>query len=117
MMQVSGQLFKRQFAMETVEGTFEGFTAGHTWNGFQLPLFEKAEALRMLVLLGDAFGFEWHYDEKFDCFVVGHPQPEFFDPETAEACQIVDADGNPHTVYGIGYGMWIWETPEALKDD
>lgn len=86
--------------------TFDGFTKGEDWNGWDCPYFKFDQAqrvlkqhnqLREIIGLTD-FAF---YDEVADSFVfpTGEDEPEVF-PAIYE---------NGQRYYPIGAFSWIWE--------
>ncbi len=89
----------------------EGWTDETLWNGWSRPMFELAEAKKLLGALADAYkqlgtsDRAW-YDEGNDsfCFVLeGSPEPECYPSE------IIEVEGQELKVYPIGTGAWIWE--------
>lgn len=100
---------RARFSIDSLpETTFEGFTAGETWNGWACPYFMNDEAI---VVLKDCEnnGYRWFYDSGADAFVVSHAEdPEDFEPERFEAIRIT-LDNEDIVVYGIGAYSWTWE--------
>jgi hypothetical protein len=81
----------------------QGYTAGGTWNGWAMPLFEFPEAMRLLQLFP-----QLEYDHTVDEFRCGeHDETEVFKPI------VIDCDGEKVTVYGIGAGSWCWDEDRA----
>src|SRR5690242_10595176 len=70
---------KAKFAIEGVDGVFEGWTDGTTWNGWAKPRFELAAALGVGEALGAA------YDKERDRFIT---RPQDGEEETWEAQEI-----------------------------
>jgi hypothetical protein len=114
------EMRKALFGMDILGGVhIEGWTDGTLWNGWDRPMFEFAEAKKLLDALVDAYrqlgtsDRAW-YDGQNDsfCFVLeGSPEPECYPSETIEVA------GQELRVYPIGTGAWIWEevpTQDAL---
>ena len=107
--------FRRgQFEIADVQGPYDGFTRGETWNGWAVPYFEKAEALRIAEdynrvaeeVGGDMATAHAHYDKESDTFVFYDP---INDDEVAyEAVMIRVADAELR-VYPVGTREWTWE--------
>lgn len=93
--------------------TFEGFSNGETWNGFDCPYFEFEECEKIM----SAFNKENEecdvdakiiYDSTNDCFIE---QDENYDEDeyvTYEALFIETSEG-PKKVYPLGTCYWMWE--------
>jgi hypothetical protein len=100
------KLTKGLFSIPTSDpdnyGTYEGFTYGETWNGFEMPLFDKATAVKIF--------FEGGYDFKVGGDAIIYRDPNY---ETWEAIQVVplEFDGNIVTLYNMSLG-WVWEKEE-----
>jgi len=114
---------------------FEGYTDGHTWNGFATPSFTKEQAFLVLAeFFGARFTPEdfakpetrrasgdncWTYDEKAGVFRVyskndetnetGGPEYGVFEI-AGEICNL--ADGKPVRLYDITSG-YCWDEEEA----
>ena len=91
------------FYLEGIEGEFEGWSDGSSWNGWEKPCFTRCVAERILA----ASGCRWSYDASADEFTVvtsEEDEPERF---TGEAIQL--GDGGSVTAYFTGAGSWIWE--------
>lgn len=93
--------------------TFEGFSNGETWNGFDCPYFEFEECEKIM----NAFNKENEecdvdvkiiYDSTNDCFIE---QDENYDEDeyvTYEALFIETSEGSKK-VYPLGTCYWMWE--------
>ena len=108
-----------RFSLEPLEGqSFEGFTSGHSWNGWACPLFSKAEADRV-VRAWNALGYKADYDPATDRFrfapidKFGDSNPDLSDEEMAEHFGPVVIDGM--TLYPVGAGAWIWEESNGVS--
>ncbi len=103
------QFRKAQFGMDAIEGIYEGYTNGDTWNGWACPSFEYSEAERVLNA-SRINGFLWSYDNAKDKFIVWNKteHPDKNAPEVFEAKEI-DVEGHLIRVYPVGAYAWIWE--------
>jgi len=96
-------LFRRgKFTLADIEASFEGWSNGEFWNGWEMPRFELAVCREILRSLGDGQG---RFDEKADVFVTVSNEDE----ETWSAEEITITDGSRIKVYPLGAGSWIWE--------
>ncbi len=91
----------------TVEGvgTYEGFTSGQHWNGWECPSFEKDVAQKLLndVIKANEYG-KVSFDEKKDTFFL---ENDGDDTEDWQGFDIKTDEGIKH-VYGIGSHSWVW---------
>jgi hypothetical protein len=97
-------LFHRaSFEIEGIEGKFNGWSDGTHWNGWAMPMFEVAEAQRLISLLGEGVG---KYEASSDSFIteMEHGEAEIWQAEMIEL-----PDGGRVKVYPIGAGSWIWD--------
>lgn len=96
--------------------SFSGITYGYTWNGFECPLFPKAEADRIVRLFEqrnkedpetDGFRLRW----KGDNIVIEDPtcweEPDY-EPE------ICKPDENGY--YSLGSHAWCWGEEPGVRD-
>ncbi len=103
-------IFKRSsFSMDALEGIFEGYSDGETWNGWACPYFEYLEAERVLTA-SEKNGFVWSYDASHDRFIVrlAKDDPAVDAPETFEA-RTIGVGNTTIKVYPVGAYFWIWE--------
>ena len=97
------------FCLEGIDGEFEGWSDGSSWNGWEKPCFTLNVAERILA----ASGYRWSYDASADEFTVvtsEEDEPERF---TGEAIQL--GDGGSVTAYFVGAGSWIWDKTEPSQ--
>ncbi len=97
------------FCLEGIDGEFEGWSDGSSWNGWEKPSFTREVAERILA----ALGYRWSYDASVDEFTVvtsEEDEPERF---TGEAIQL--GDGGSVTAYFVGAGSWIWDKTEPSQ--
>jgi hypothetical protein len=108
---------KTVFCIDSIPNEqFVGFTSGDNWNGFACPLFERAEAERVL-RASESNGYTWSYDTQQDVFVVrSTADPNQYEPEIFQAVALPLTDDAERKVYGIGAYSWIWsECEEPVK--
>lgn len=93
--------------------SFLGYHKGQMWNGFAVPYFERAEALRVAASVaqsGESYtGFI--FDEKTDAVVL---VPHGGAATEAVTGEDIVVDGRTLHVYGIGAGGWRWDSGPAL---
>ena|ERR1035437_2564603 len=93
---------RRRFTLADGESSFDGWSNGELWNGWETPRFEFAACQEILKCLGDE---EARFDEKADAFVtVSNGEEEVWPAEG-----ITMTDGSRMKVYPLGAGSWIWE--------
>jgi hypothetical protein len=97
---------KGRFAMDGVDGEFDGWWDGECWNGWARPKFEYADAANVIRAVAPGTG---RFDAGADCFIAAIADAE---EETWSAETITLPDGGSAKVYGIGAGAWIWEEVE-----
>jgi len=96
-------LFRRgRFTLADSEASFEGWSNGELWNGWEMPRFELAVCREILKSLGDD---QARFDQVADACVTVSNEEE----ETWPAEQITITDGSRIKVYPLGAGSWIWE--------
>jgi hypothetical protein len=101
------ELRAAQFAVDGLEGTFEGYTMGEMWNGWAVPYFPLEEAQRIIAeyaaqppsLDGQTRG---EYDPDRDVI-------RLYDPSADEWDEIGSVDLDGHTLYPVGSCLWTWE--------
>jgi hypothetical protein len=96
-------LWKRsRFCIEGIDGTFDGWTDGRLWNGWEMPLFEFAIAQRVIAAMNQQ---DAHYDSSQDAFVT-----KSSDGEEVWVAEILQTLGDRDLkAYPIGAGAWCWE--------
>ena len=103
----SGTLYRRgRFALAESEESFEGWTDGRRWNGWEMPYFERSEAERLIRWLGDGRA---RFNAEGDAFVTLSQDGE---EEVWQAQSVVISDGSKLRVYGVGAGAWVWDEVE-----
>jgi hypothetical protein len=93
-------LRKGQFTLND-ETTYEGYTTGETWNGWECPMFTKAEGLRM----SEEVALD--YDHEQDAFYARQLDEEADEFEDVGCYAAIETEVGP--LYAIGAGEWIWD--------
>ena len=91
------------FYLEGIEGEFEGWSAGSSWNGWERPCFTREVTERIL----EALGYRWRYDAATDEFTVVTSEEDESELFSGQAIQL--GDGGSVTAYFVGSGTWIWD--------
>ena len=102
---------KTKFVIDTNEQTYEGYTDGRRWNGWECPWFTKEVADGMMRDLNKE-GVEAKYDSETDSYIIKvecYDEPDIFDGYDVET-----EDGSMH-LYPIGAWCWIWE--EVVEEE
>lgn len=93
---------RTRFSLDGLDGSFEGWTNGELWNGWDRPFFESEEAQRLISQLTDS---KPRFDAQNDAFItVSSDEDEVWQAETATLL-----GGRTIKVYPIGAGSWCWE--------
>ena len=96
-----------RFEIDGLPGTYEGFTRGEVWNGFDVPYFPLAEARRV----ADDYAAQpptpdgrtqAEYDANRDVF-------RLYDPTSEEWDEYGPMDVEGRRVYPVGAHYWTWE--------
>lgn len=106
---------KTKFAIE--DGTeYEGYTYNRYWNGWDMPMFTKEIAEKILKELTDETD-DWQakYDNETDTFIFKYIDDEM--EETEQGHDILSENGNVYHVYDIGAASWIWSEVEESEED
>jgi len=102
------------FVIDSLPGTYRGFTRDELWNGWAVPYFEKEAALQVAKDYkwaareggGDMAEARASYDEGRDALL-------FYDPicndEIACEAETINVDGEKVRVYPVGTREWTWE--------
>ena len=96
---------KTRFVIDTNEKTYEGYTDGTLWNGWECPWFTKEIAEEMMQDLRNE-GVEAEYCAKTDSYIVKDDNNETTD--IFDGSYIETEDGILH-LYPIGAWCWIWD--------
>jgi len=91
------------FALDGIDGEFEGWSDGSLWNGWEKPSFSREVAERIL----KASGYRWSYDPSADEFSVVTSEEDEPEQFKGEAIQL--GDGGSVTAYFVGAGAWVWD--------
>jgi hypothetical protein len=111
---------KVRFYLDGFEGTFEGYTFGQRWNGWQVPYFTKEVGQAIMDEMNNDEGNTAVYDEERDMFVVSNT----YDDGTEEFPGMdIAGDGEILHLYPIGSGSWVWDIakeeepePESVRE-
>ena len=96
---------KTRFVIDTNEKTYEGYTDGRLWNGWECPWFTKEVTEEMMQDLRDE-GVEVEYNEKTDSYIIKDGNNET--PDVFDGAHVETEDGTLH-LYPIGAWCWIWD--------
>lgn len=104
---------KKLFIYEGTSLTFEGYTNGEKWNGFDCPLFELDESLKIMEDFNDLneeleLDIKLVYNSEQDYFVEEDENYDEDEPIIYEPLLIKTSEGTKK-VYPIGAGYWTWE--------
>lgn len=102
---------KTRFVIDTNEKTYEGYTDGTLWNGWECPWFTKEVAEEMMKDLNKE-GVRTEYDEERDSYIVEVEQCD--EPDVFDGADVVTEDGIKH-LYPIGAWCWIWD--EVMEEE
>ena len=101
---------RSSFCIEGIDGTFEGWTDGRLWNGWEMPRFEFGAAQKFIAALNQSVS---HYDSGQDAFVTKMSDGEA-EVWAAEMLQILGSQ--TVKVYPVGSGAWCWEEVSDEKN-
>lgn len=102
---------KTRFVIDTNEQTYEGYTDGRLWNGWECPWFTKEVADEMMRDLNKE-GVETEYHHKTDSYII--KSEDWDEPDVFDGRDIITEDGPMH-LYPIGAACWIWD--EVVEDE
>lgn len=96
-----------RFLLDGLDGVYDGFTRGETWNGFAVPYFSLAEARRVAddyaAQLPTADGqTRAEYD-------AGRGVFRLYDPSSDEWDEVAPVIVGDRTLYCVGTHLWTWE--------
>lgn len=98
-----------RFQLDGIEGVFNGFTKGETWNGFACPLFDPEQAISFAKAYKESgSGRKAYFSATAGGWYFRIPESgvdELFTPV------VIGMD----RYYPIGYAAWIWS--EVTGDD
>lgn len=102
---------KTRFVIDTNEKTYEGYTDGRLWNGWECPWFTK-EVVEEMMRDFIKEGGEAKYNSETDSYIfLGEcwDEPDVFDGKDVET-----GNGVKH-LYPIGAWCWIWD--EVVEEE
>lgn len=99
------------FCVDGKQALFEGYTDDQTWNGWECPRFEKAEADRIMEA-AKGYGQTVLFDEETEVYTYVDAD----DPSMQEEYSPADIEVNGETIkiWAIGAWCWVWD---AVDDD
>ena len=99
---------KGKFRIADCDEAYEGYTFDNHWNGWEMPLFEKAVVNEfMLSWLDEIEHLACSYSKKTDTFKIKDLCLKSIDEITG--LDIQTEDGKTVHVYDFGSLGWIWE--------
>lgn len=102
---------KTRFVIDTNEKTYEGYTDGTLWNGWECPWFTKEVAEEMIRDFIKEGG-KAEYNSETDSYVF---QAEEWDQaDIFDGADVETEDGIQH-LYPIGAWCWIWD--EVVEEE
>lgn len=106
---------RRRFNIEDYYGAgVVGWTHGETWNGWQTPHFERAEA-RALIEAQNAVtphGVAAWFDDETDAVVIEFEGAT--DGQERYEGAVIETPEGPKHVYAVGAWAWCWD---AMEED
>ena len=95
---------KTRFVICDNEKSYEGYTDGRLWNGWECPWFTKEVTEEIMRDLNKE-GIETKYDLQTDAYIV---ECESSEPDVFDGSDVKTEDGIQH-LYPIGAWCWIWD--------
>lgn len=96
-----------RFVIDGVDGVFAGFTRGESWNGWAVPYFTLAEALRV------AEGYAAQPAGPDGQALAEHDAERslirLYDPSNGEWDEYGPVEMEGHQLYPVGAQGWTWE--------
>lgn len=92
------------------EAIYHGYTFGETWNGFECPYFEKAEADRMVADFRIA-GWPEQSIGRYNAVTDAYEFTSDGETDTYEA-EIIQTEDGEKKVYPLGAYCWVWQRVE-----
>lgn len=96
---------KTRFVIDTNEKSYEGYTDGRLWNGWECPWFTKEVTEEMMIDLNKE-GVWTEYNQETDSYIIKSENCD--EPDVFEGYDVVTEDGPMH-LYPIGAWCWIWD--------
>ncbi|BBA45377.1 TPA: hypothetical protein ACK3Q6_003778 [Burkholderia cepacia] len=84
--------------------SYQAYSRGERWNGWECPYFTIEEAMK---LLDHPYLHGLRYDAESDKFIMADGDGEDL-YQRVFAAEVVRVDGNPIKVYAIGACGWCW---------
>lgn len=99
---------RARFEIDGIEESFDGYTAGLLWNGWERPMFCYDEAKRIVEIFKAG-----HYEPAINSFITwchGSDELEKWEAETIRLPDEQDIE-----VYPVGAGSWTWSEYEEIE--
>lgn len=87
--------------------TYWAYSNGKRWNGWACPYFEMDQVREMAQEMHGSFT----YHEEIDTWAVALEEGD--DDVYIFSSEIIEVDGQPVKVFGIGAGSWCWDETEG----
>lgn len=101
------ELRPAQFQIDGLDGVFDGYTRGETWNGWAVPYFPLAEARRIAGRYASQPATE--DGQAAAAFDEARAVVRLYDPVQDEWDEVSPVDIDGHTLYSVGAHLWTWE--------
>lgn len=106
---------KCRFNIADTDVTYEGYTDGTVWNGWECPWFTKEEGMKIVAEYIQTKQLA-SFDEYLDSFIFEmEPEDPELAPDIATGCDII-IDGIVLHLYAIGSCSWIWDIAKEPID-
>ena len=96
---------KTRFGICDNEKSYEGYTDGRLWNGWECPWFTKEMAEEIMRDLNKD-GVETEYNPETDSYII--KSEDWDEPDVFDGNDVKTEDGIQH-LYPIGAWCWIWD--------
>ena len=101
-----GGLRPGRFRVDGLDGTYDGFTRGQTWNGFAVPYFPLSEARRVADDYAAQPPGDGPYAAEYD---AGRDLIRLYEPSSGEWDETPRVEVDGHSLYPVGAHLWTWE--------
>ena len=95
-----------RFRVDGLDGTYDGFTRGQTWNGFAVPYFPISEARRVADDYAAQPPGDGPYTAEYD---AGRDLIRLYEPSSGEWDETPPVEVGGHSLYPVGAHLWAWE--------
>lgn len=95
-----------RFEIEGLDGQYDGFSRGESWNGFAVPYFSFHEACRIARdYAAQPAGIDGQPESHVD---EGRAVIRLFEPSCGEWDEYEAVDVGGQSLYPIGTNVWTW---------